>query len=175
MTQRKSLKKTVDDRMPQRLVNKKNANGLTPAQEAFCLAVVETNNQAEAYRRAYPKSLKWKPEVVAVNSSKLMSNANISLRVEELRTQVAKKAEVTAIELIESNRRIRENSMRIDPATGNMVNPVAALKANELNAKIAGLFRDQINVQQVIVFRGGIDSLLNEKPSESPEVIDAGR
>lgn len=161
--------------MPKNSGGKKTPEGLTAAQEAFCIAVVETNNQSEAYRRAYPKSLKWKPESVWRMSAALMGNTKVSSRVEELRSQIAKKAEVTAIELIESNRKIRDNSMRIDPETGNMVNPVAALKANELNAKIAGLFRDQINVQQVIVFRGGIDSLLNPPSPDTPEVIDAGR
>lgn len=161
--------------MPKNSGGKKTPEGLTAAQEAFCLAVVETNNQSEAYRRAYPKSLKWKPETVVVQASLLAARNNVSVRINDLRAQVAKKAEVTAIELIESNRKIRDNSMRIDPETGNMVNPVAALKANELNAKIAGLFRDQINVQQVIVFRGGIDSLLNPPSPDTPEVIDAGR
>ena len=32
---------------------------LTPKQEAFCRAYVETGNASEAYRQAYPTSLTW--------------------------------------------------------------------------------------------------------------------
>jgi len=58
----------------------KNANGLTPKQEAFCLAYVETKSPSEAYRQAYDAS-GMKPNVIAVKASELMDNPAIVARV----------------------------------------------------------------------------------------------
>ena len=41
---------------------------LTPKQENFCLAYLETSNASEAYRRAYD-SENMKPESINVNAS----------------------------------------------------------------------------------------------------------
>ena len=65
---------------------------LTTQQEAFAQAVASGKNQADAYRTAYPKSQKWKPEAVWVNASKLMADATVSLRVSHLKNALAKRA-----------------------------------------------------------------------------------
>ncbi len=57
---------------------------LTPKQEAFARAYVETGNASEAYRMAYPRAKNWKSEAVNVAASRLLANAKVSLRVEEL-------------------------------------------------------------------------------------------
>lgn len=64
---------------------------LTPKQEAFAQAVANGSNATDAYRAAYPSSAKWKNQAVWVNSSKLMADANVRLRIDELRSQVAEK------------------------------------------------------------------------------------
>lgn len=63
---------------------------LTPREEKFAQGVADGLSQAEAYRQAFPNSAKWKDEAVWVNASKLM--AKVSLRVEELRAELAKQA-----------------------------------------------------------------------------------
>lgn len=45
---------------------------LRPKQENFCNYYVECGNQSEAYRRAYPSSLKWKDETVWKRASELL-------------------------------------------------------------------------------------------------------
>lgn len=57
--------------------------GLTPKQERFCQAYVETGNASEAYRRAYGS--KGKTETVAPNASRLLGNSKVAARVAELR------------------------------------------------------------------------------------------
>lgn len=57
---------------------------LTPKQEAFCLAYLETGNASEAYRRAYSAE-KMKPESIAVAASRMLSNAKVALRLSGLR------------------------------------------------------------------------------------------
>ena len=64
---------------------------LTPMQERFCQEVAGGKSQAAAYRVAYPRSLQWKnEESVWVAASRLMANTNVSLRVAELRAELAK-------------------------------------------------------------------------------------
>ena len=55
---------------------------MTPRQEAFALAYVETGNASEAYRRAYPRSRNRKPEPVDKRASELMANGKVLGRVD---------------------------------------------------------------------------------------------
>ena len=63
---------------------------LTDKQEKFAQLVVKLGNQSEAYRQSYNVSETTTTESVNVNASKLMADANISLRVGELRKETAK-------------------------------------------------------------------------------------
>lgn len=68
---------------------------LTLNQEKFCIYYVETGNQSEAYRRAYPKSLNWKEGAVWSKASELMNNGNVLERVKELQKKAESKSEIT--------------------------------------------------------------------------------
>ena len=56
---------------------------LTPKQEAFCQAHIETGNASEAYRRAY-NAENMKPETVHRTAKEMLDNPKISARLEEL-------------------------------------------------------------------------------------------
>ena len=60
---------------------------LTPKQEKFAQVYVETSNASEAYRQTYDAS-KMKQESIAVNASKLLANANVTLRVQQIRESI---------------------------------------------------------------------------------------
>lgn len=77
----------------------KNEHGLTPQQEKFALLVGAGKPGAEAYREAYPRSKKWKPEAVRVNASKLLADTNVSLRVQTIQTAGADRAELDAADI----------------------------------------------------------------------------
>lgn len=64
---------------------------LTAKQERFAQAIADGMSQADAYRAAY-SAAKMKPEAIWVNASKLASDANVSLRVAQLREQLSEKA-----------------------------------------------------------------------------------
>jgi len=64
---------------------------LTGKQEAFCQAVADGMNQSDAYRTAYSAE-KMKPISINVNASKLMSDANVALRVKELKDALSQRA-----------------------------------------------------------------------------------
>jgi phage terminase small subunit len=55
-------------------------NQLTPKQETFCLAYLETGNASEAYRRAYNAN-KMKPATINRNAKALLDNNKIAARI----------------------------------------------------------------------------------------------
>ena len=70
---------------------------LTEKQEAFAQNIIMGMSQAEAYRNAY-NTKKMSDKTVWENASRLMNNSKVIARVEELRSQVAKTAIMTAEE-----------------------------------------------------------------------------
>lgn len=72
---------------------------LTPKQEAFARAFVETNVASEAYRRAYDCS-KMKDTSIHVNACKALADARVKLRVAALREGAAKRNDVTVDKII---------------------------------------------------------------------------
>jgi phage terminase small subunit len=68
---------------------------LTPKQEAFCFAYIETGNASEAYRRAYDAA-EMSPEAVKVEASRLLDHPNVALTVEDLRSAQRRRHALTA-------------------------------------------------------------------------------
>jgi len=74
--------------------------GLTPQQEKFAQLVSRGNTYADAYREAYPTSKDWKQNAIYVQSSILMADSKILVRVTELQDKTIKRNEVTLDEVI---------------------------------------------------------------------------
>ena len=106
-------------------------NTLTPKQEAFCLAYIETGNASEAYRLNY-NAENQKPETINRNAKKLMDNNKIVARLGELQTAHAERHNVTVdcltTELIADRALARANKQ-----------PGAAITATMSIAKLHGL------------------------------------
>lgn len=73
---------------------------LTPKQEKFCQCVASGMTQADAYRNAYDAS-KMKDSTIIERASRLMSEYNISTRVQELIKPAVKKVNITAERILE--------------------------------------------------------------------------
>lgn len=73
---------------------------LTPKQEAFCLAYLETGNASEAYRRAYAAS-NSSPKVVHNKASELLARGDIGVRVAALKELAASAAIMNRREAME--------------------------------------------------------------------------
>lgn len=67
---------------------------LTQMRETFAAGLAEGLSQAEAYRRAFPRSLNWKDETVWRKASLLAANGDVRARVSELAATVAAASEV---------------------------------------------------------------------------------
>lgn len=85
---------------------------LTPKQEAFAAGVAQGLSQAEAYRRAFPNSTKWKDETVYSRASELMADRKISGRVSELMAKAAAANEVTQERIVKELARIAFGNKR---------------------------------------------------------------
>ncbi|MGW8158720.1 MAG: terminase small subunit [Desulfoprunum sp.] len=64
---------------------------LTPKQEAFCLAYLETGNASEAYRKAYQVRITTTKKSINESASALLATPKISSRIEELRAKIIEK------------------------------------------------------------------------------------
>jgi uncharacterized protein YmfQ (DUF2313 family) len=81
---------------------------LTDKQEKFAQLVVKLGNQSESYRQAYDVKETTTTESVNVQASVLMSDLNISLRVEELREQTKKAHAIDRDRMVKYNLRLVE-------------------------------------------------------------------
>ena len=72
---------------------------LTPKQRKFAEEYVNTGNASEAYRRAYDVAKTTSNEVIAVEGSRLLTDPNVSLRVQELKTKEAEAFQITRKEV----------------------------------------------------------------------------
>lgn len=87
---------------------------LTAKEDAFCLAVIETGNASEAYRRAYD-TRNMKPETINRKAKFMMDKDKIRARLVELRAPALKKAEVTIEYIVENLVELVERCMQRAP------------------------------------------------------------
>lgn len=72
---------------------------LTPKQEAFARAYVETSNASEAYRRAYNAD-NMKRESIAVEACKLLDDPNVAQMVQSLKEEALQRHRLTVDDLL---------------------------------------------------------------------------
>ena len=69
------------------------ADTVTKQQEAYIQALLLNDSQRTAYRKAYPKSIKWTDNTTDVRASKLYHTDKVFIRFNELNDAMKKKAE----------------------------------------------------------------------------------
>lgn len=107
---------------------------LTPKQEAFALAFLETGNAAEAYRRAYDVSENAKDHWLYVEASQLLDHPEIARRLKELRDQAEKLSIFTLAAAMEEFEEARKLALQEGQAA-------AAVSATSGKVKLFGLDR----------------------------------
>ncbi|NBC37350.1 terminase small subunit [Novosphingobium sp. FSY-8] len=108
---------------------------LTPKQEAFALAYIETGNASEAYRRTYDAA-KMKDATVNRKAKELLDNGKITARVDELKAQHAERHGVTVDDIAAMLREDREFARKCET-------PAAAVSATMGLAKLYGHLKDR--------------------------------
>ena len=119
---------------------------LTPKQENFVQAYIETGNASEAYRRAYDAE-GMKPESIAVNASKLLDNAKVALMLQQLKAKAEKRHEITVDDIL---RELEE--ARTMAATQERPQVSAMVAASMGKAKLLGL---EVNKTEITGKDGG--------------------
>lgn len=109
---------------------------LTPKQENFCLAYLETGNASEAYRRAYDAS-KMSVGAINVEACKLLDNPKIALRLSELREPILKRHAITVDDLLAELEEARRLALETEA-------PAPAVSATMGKAKLLGLDKQVI-------------------------------
>lgn len=112
---------------------------LTPKQENFCLAYLETGNASEAYRRAYDAGA-MSANAIAVEACLLLDNPKVALRLSELREPIIQRHAITVDDLLRELEEARNLAMSIEL-------PAPAVSAVMGKAKLLGM--DKQIVQHV--------------------------
>lgn len=105
---------------------------LTPKQEAFVAAYLETGNASEAYRRAYDTS-KMKPESVNRLAKQLMDHVKISSTVAEHRREARQAVKISLKDHLETLQKLRDGAESAGQYS-------AAVKAEEQRGKASGIY-----------------------------------
>ena len=113
---------------------------LTPKQEAFALAYVETGNASEAYRRAYNAG-NMKPETVNRRAKEALKHGPIAARIKELQAATFERHETTVDDIL---RELEE--ARALAAGGEKPQPAAMVAASMGKAKLLGMLTDKTEV-----------------------------
>ncbi len=97
-----------------------NEHGLTPQQELFAQQVVSGKSLSDAYRVAYPRSLKWSQSTVHAESSRMASQHKVATRVRSMQAEAAEVAifkdadilrEIKALALVDIGGIIKEGGV----------------------------------------------------------------
>ena len=107
---------------------------LTPKQEAFCLAYLETGNASEAYRRAYDAE-NMKPESINRKAKDVIDNVKIAARVAELRKPALVKAQMTLEGHLADLQMLRDKALQADQFSAAISAEIARGKASGVHVE----------------------------------------
>lgn len=96
---------------------------LTAKQEAFCQAIASGMTQADAYRSAY-SAKKMADKVVYVKASEMMADGKVTVRVSELKEELAQQNLWTREESVKTLAEIAKDD---DAKQADKINAVKAL------------------------------------------------
>lgn len=132
------------------------SDNLTPKQAKFAALYVELGNASEAYRKVYDVGPDTADETVHVNACKLLANAKVALRVDELQDEAMEAAKLNRAWVL---KRLMRN---VDKAV-DMNDLAASNKALELLGKT--------DEMQMFVERTSVTS--NNRHRHSAEPVSA--
>ena len=114
----------------------------TSKEEAFCIAIVEGENQSDAYRSAGYKVDSMKSATIHRTAKRMMDKAKISARIAELRMPIMERHKVTVDSLLLELEEARQVALAAEtPQTG------AAVTATMGKAKLCGLDKQIIDLR----------------------------
>lgn len=110
---------------------------LTPKQEDFCIAYLETGNASEAYRRAYSCE-NMTPATINRSAKDVIDNPKIRARLESLRAPALESARMTIEGHLERLKVLSEKA----EADGKFA---AAVTAEMARGKVSGFYVEKVD------------------------------
>ena len=135
---------------------------LTIKQNKFAELYVNTNSPSKAYKGAYDVSPATKMSAISVNASKLLQNANVTLRINELKGEIAAKHYITRVDIAEGYLEI------INAWKGLMVLASKEKLSKEQKQKFY-LLKEMVKGSD---YRGAFDSLAKMFGLNEPDKLD---
>lgn len=139
---------------------------LTAKQEEFAAGIASGLSQAEAYRKAYPASVKWKDKSVWVNASALAGDTEVQLRVSELMKKAAAANEVTVERIVRELALIAFGSKKAVMAWG--ANGLKLKESEEISDDAAAIVAE---VKETTSATGGTLSLKTHDKVKALELL----
>ena len=126
-----------------------NSHGLTAQQETFAVAVAAGASLSDAYREAYPRSLKWARETVHEAASRMAANYKVNTRIYALRVAAEK------LSTLEASRVLDEIAMLAHSDVSGIMHPDGRVKLpHELDAATrAAVASFEIDAKGTIKYR----------------------
>ena len=113
---------------------------LTPQQEKFCKTLAGGTTQADAYRKAFPNSLKWKDSTVHSRAYELNAKGEISARVKELQNMQLPTVAITRENLVQKLLNLHDLAVTNTQITGGVSAVMGA-------GKLLGMVIDKAEVK----------------------------
>ena len=107
------------------------SDDLTPMQEAFVQAYIETGNASEAYRRSY-NAENYNDNALAVQACRMLKHPKVALRIAALRQKHLERHELTVDDLVKELEEARDLALKTEA-------PSAAVAATMGKGKLLGL------------------------------------
>ncbi len=136
---------------------KLNEFGLTGKQEKFAQAFVETGDASEAFRRAYDAS-NMNANSVNRKAHEAKNHVKISARVDQLRSKVAKRHDITVDTLLEKLNTVFTTALAAETPQSS-----AAVQAVMGQAKLLGLDKQLIELSGEIGVRKTLDDFYGDE------------
>ena len=128
------------------------ASELTPKQERFALAYIETGNASEAYRQAYDAG-NMKPETIWARACELLKNSKVAARVSAIQKRHRIRHEVTVDSITTELEEARRMAL-------DTTQPSAAISASLGKAKLHGLITDKAQINAEVELTGKVSIYL---------------
>ena len=136
---------------------------LTPKREKFVQNLIAGMSQREAYRGAFPSSVKWKDSTVDSKASELFGNDEILERYRELQQEFADRALYTREEAVTDLRWMQREAKDDITENGiNKANASAFLGATKQLADLCGLNIQKVEISGVDREISKLDELISQ-------------
>lgn len=131
---------------------------LTTKQERFVQELIKGKSQREAYRIAYPASVKWKNENVDSKASNLLKNAKVRTRYEELKKKTEEKITYDAAEVKNIIIETMLSIVKADVMNDNVDGKAVKNKHWDRNGKVVYDHYDKVEASKMLIGLLGIES-----------------